>query len=152
MNNIPLSTAIFFSVYHQEWIKIDVTSFDKERKNPLSFAVRKGTSVLSKKSGTFCYEPLPSNREDDLFDEFRFDSFESALHCVDKFGLREAERFILGFCKCGKMTYGSLLGGEIGVDEISSMTSIISRGGRVVVERLTVQSEPLTLEACICEG
>jgi hypothetical protein len=59
-------------------VKAEATRFDDKGK-PVLWAVRRsGGSALSKITGEFDYEPLPSNRDEEYLQEHRFDTLAEA--------------------------------------------------------------------------
>jgi len=52
---------------------------------PIRWGVYKDDNVMSKYTGTFDYEILPSSRTEDFFKEYRFFSAEEAIDCYYMF-------------------------------------------------------------------
>lgn len=48
-------------------------------RNNVTYAIYKGSTVFSKITGSFYWEPSPSSRDDEFFQEFRFASMEEAI-------------------------------------------------------------------------
>lgn len=82
-SNVALSMGIAWDKQYNTFITVEATKFDSEHK-PIVWAIRRSSSVMSKKTGTFDYEPMPSNRDDEFFEEYRFDSIEEAIACWKK--------------------------------------------------------------------
>lgn len=70
--------AIWTNNYQCETITCNVKKFDIEG-DAVSWGIYKGNSVLSKSLKIFCYEPMPSSRNEDFEKDFRFPSKESAI-------------------------------------------------------------------------
>jgi len=75
---IEILLAVWTDRYRCEKITCKVKHFDLEG-YPLSWGIYKGSSVLSKSLKIFCYEPSPSNRDENFDKDFRFPSQESAI-------------------------------------------------------------------------
>jgi len=60
------------------WVIVEATKFDEFQK-PISWAIRKSSLCLSKKTKEWEYEPMPSSRDDEYYEEFRFSSLEEAI-------------------------------------------------------------------------
>lgn len=72
MNTLrPSAYALSFNDGYPS-VLIEAVYFVDER--PASWAIRKGKFVMSKLDGQFRYEPLPSERDDKFYQEFRFKS------------------------------------------------------------------------------
>ncbi len=80
-----LTYGIYYDKSKMSWTVIEATRYDDETNEPTSWAVRRNSSVMSKIHGEFEFEPTPSNRNDEFFKEFRFDTPEQALECWKKF-------------------------------------------------------------------
>lgn len=74
-----LSYGIQFDSARHEWIVCEATKFDDLTQKPTSWAVRNGVDVMSKHTGNFEYEPKPSSRDEDFFEEYRFNSADEAI-------------------------------------------------------------------------
>lgn len=77
---IPVAYLLKFDSQRLEQTKIEATLFDDNGK-PTSWAIRKSGTCFSKITNEFHYEPLPSSRDEDFFNEFRFNSEREALIC-----------------------------------------------------------------------
>lgn len=82
---VVLTYGLFYNKNWQEWITIEAARYDEQTKLPISWAVRRGNSVMSKLTGDFDYEPLPSNRDDNFYIKYRFTSPEAAAKCWSYF-------------------------------------------------------------------
>lgn len=78
--NVVLTYGLAFDNYRLEWVTIESTKFN-EQNNPCSWAVRKSSTCMSKFSGSFDYEPMPSSRDDEFFNTYRFSTPEEAAEC-----------------------------------------------------------------------
>lgn len=78
--NIVLSMAVKWQPEYRSFIIAEATNFDAEQ-NPTSWAIRSGRDAMSKISGEFEYEPMPSSRDDAYFAEFRFSTMQEAIEC-----------------------------------------------------------------------
>lgn len=77
-----LTYGLYFDPARLQWTTLEVTLYDeKPPHNPLKWTIRRAGSVMSKKTGSFDYEPMPSNREDDWLEEYRFDKAAEAIAC-----------------------------------------------------------------------
>lgn len=83
MLGVVLSYGLSFDVKRLEWILLEATKYDESNK-PNSWAVRIGRTCMSKFTGVFDYEPMPSSRDDDFFNEYRFSTPEEAAECWSK--------------------------------------------------------------------
>ena len=83
----PISLGIKYNPTLMDWVKIEARQYDHETYQPTSWAICKGNSnsAMSKTDGVFYYEPMPSNRDKEYFDEFRFNSVDEALQTYLKF-------------------------------------------------------------------
>jgi hypothetical protein len=82
---VTLNYGIKFDKSYGSWITVDSTKYDEETHLPILWGVRRGSSIMSKYTGEFDYEPMPSQRDDDFFKEYRFDSPNEAKECYLKF-------------------------------------------------------------------
>ena len=82
-----LSYGIFFDKRNLDWVTVESTKYDDSTNEPISWAVKKNssTSVMSKITGEFQFEPRPSSRDDKFYEEFRFSDPEEAQRCWAKF-------------------------------------------------------------------
>ncbi|MEK6829082.1 MAG: hypothetical protein AABY15_03065 [Nanoarchaeota archaeon] len=83
--HVALSLGLHYDKSRMQWITIEATKFDDDHVTPTSWAIRQGGFVMSKLTGSFDYEPMPSNRDDEFFAEYRFESPEEATECWNKF-------------------------------------------------------------------
>ena len=83
--NVVLTYGLSFDKNRQQWVIIEATKYDEETNNPIIWAVRRGGSVMSKFTGNFDYEPMPSSRDDDFFKEYRFSTPDEAAKCWSKY-------------------------------------------------------------------
>lgn len=74
-----LTIGLKFDKQREEWIILEATKFDDEYTKAISYAIRKSGSCWNKTAQKFIYEPMPSNRDDDFFEQCRFASEEEAL-------------------------------------------------------------------------
>jgi hypothetical protein len=81
--NITLSVGISWDERHEAFVVVEATKFNDEH-TPISWAIRRSGSVMSKTTGHFDYEPMPSSRDDEFFAEYRFTSMEEAINCWDE--------------------------------------------------------------------
>ena len=82
----PISLGITYDPKVMDWVKIEARQYDHKTYQPTSWAVcRGGVTAMSKDDGRFYYEPMPSNRDQKYFDEFRFNSVGEALQAYLKF-------------------------------------------------------------------
>jgi len=82
---VPISYLIKFDRYELTEVAVKCTSYN-EKELPHNWAVKMNdTKAMSKISGQFCREPIPSNRDDEFFEEFRFPSYEEAVKCYERF-------------------------------------------------------------------
>ncbi len=72
-----LTYGLLFDKSKMEWITIEATNYNEEN-SPIAWAVRQGRTCMSKFSGRFDYEPSPSSRDNDFFNEYRFNTPEEA--------------------------------------------------------------------------
>ncbi len=79
-----LSFAFGWDNRRNEHIVCTATGFDKKHK-PNKWAIRRGSSVMNKKTGQFEYEPLPSSRTDKWLKDHRFNNYTSAFNCFAAF-------------------------------------------------------------------
>ena len=84
MLGVVLTYGLSFDENRLQWVTIEATKYDEQTNEPITWAVRRGGSVMSKFTGSFDYEPLPSSRDDDFFDEYRFSTPEEAAECWSK--------------------------------------------------------------------
>jgi len=82
--NVVLSVGIAWDKRYETFVIIEATKFDANYQ-PISWAIRRSGYVMSKSTGVFIYEPRPSSRTDEFFDEYRFSSVEEARLCWNKF-------------------------------------------------------------------
>ena len=75
---IILKYGIKYDKNMGDWVTIEATKFDEEFSKPISWAIRCGGRCMSKITKSFDYEPLPSSRDDEFFDEYRFNTPEEA--------------------------------------------------------------------------
>lgn len=61
-----------------DWIVIEATKFDRNGL-PILWGIRSSSLALSKFSGEFNCEPMPSLRDDEFFKEYRFSSVDEAI-------------------------------------------------------------------------
>ncbi len=153
MDQITLSTAISYDSFYREFITIEVASFNEERTKPTSFAIRRGSLVLSKQVGKFFYEPNHSNRDGEFFAEFRFSSFDEAFEYARSKRLTVPRSVVVGFCKCNKRIMLNYLEDNIHITSgmITSMQAVINRMGTVHLID-SVGNMELEIEQCICGG
>ena len=83
MLGVVLTYGLSFDKNRMEWITIEATKYDEENK-PITWAVRQGRTCLSKLSGGFDYEPMPSSRDSAFFNEYRFNTPDEAAECWAK--------------------------------------------------------------------
>lgn len=83
-DSIVLSIAIAWDPARQEFVTVTATKFDDDQK-PTSWAIRFVSRVMSKKTGAFDYESIPSSRDKKFFDEYRFEFSDEAIACWEKF-------------------------------------------------------------------
>lgn len=82
----PISLGITYDPKIMDWVKIEARQYGHETYQPTSWAVcRGGTTAMSKSDGVFYCEPIPSNRDQKYFNEFRFNSVDEALQTYIKF-------------------------------------------------------------------
>jgi hypothetical protein len=84
MLGVVLTYGLSFDKNRLQWITIEATKYDEQINEPIMWAVRQGGSVMSKFTGSFNYEPMPSNRDDDFFNEYRFSTPDEAAECWSK--------------------------------------------------------------------
>lgn len=75
---VPISFMLDHDPKTDSMVVVEATAFSDDRTKVISWAVRKNGSVMSKVSGSFCYEPMPSSRTDAFFKKFRFSTAEQA--------------------------------------------------------------------------
>jgi len=80
-----LKYGLLFDKLRLEWVSIEATKYNEETNIPNTWAIRKGSFVMSKKTGEFDYEPRPSNRDNKFLKEYRFKSPEEAFKYWTKF-------------------------------------------------------------------
>ncbi len=80
----PNSFLLRFDAERLQDVSAVATKYNEGQK-PVSWAIRRGGSVMSKRDGGFYYEPNPSSRDESFFEEFRFDSFIEAEKCYRSF-------------------------------------------------------------------
>lgn len=78
---VVLTYGLLFDKNRLQWVIIEATKYDEETSNPITWAIRKGGSVMSKFTGKFDYEPIPSSRNDNFFNEYRFSTPNEAAEC-----------------------------------------------------------------------
>lgn len=83
MLGVVLSYGLSFDAKRLEWVLLEATKYDENNK-PISWTVRIGRTCMSKFTGGFAYEPMPSSRDDDFFNEYRFSTPEEAAECWSK--------------------------------------------------------------------
>ncbi len=83
LNNVVVSIAIGWDIRRDSFILVEASKFDDDHK-PVSWAVRCGSRVLSKESGEFNYEKMPSGRDEGFYQEYRFSSDKEAIECWQK--------------------------------------------------------------------
>jgi hypothetical protein len=81
---IPFAGSDIFSM-----ITVEATKYDENNLKPTSWAVRQRGLAMSNKTGIFCYEQLPSSRNDEYLEEFRFPTAEMAVACYENLILRK---------------------------------------------------------------
>lgn len=86
----PISFAAYYLGGDPE-ITIEVTKFSTSGK-PLSWAVLKRGAALSNKSLFFTFQPSPSLRTDEWFEEFRVSTFHKAKALFKRWQKAEARR------------------------------------------------------------
>jgi hypothetical protein len=85
MLGVILTYGLFFDKNRLQWTTIEATKYDEQTNEPISWAVRQGGSAMSKFTGNFDYEPMPSNRDDNFFNEYRFSTPDEAAQCWSKY-------------------------------------------------------------------
>lgn len=85
MEPIVLTYGISYDKVRMRWIVVESTKFDEQTNNPISWGIRNGSLIMSKFTGDFEYEPSPSNRDEEFFNEYRFKTPEEAFECWEKF-------------------------------------------------------------------
>lgn len=80
-----LSYGIHFDKPTNCWVRIEATKYDAETLEIVSWVVRKGNTAMSKHDGHFDFETMPSNRDEDYINEYRFSTVEEAEQCWNKF-------------------------------------------------------------------
>ena len=81
---VVLTYGLSFDKNRLQWVTIEATKYDEQTSVPTTWAVRRGDSVMSKITGSFDYEPMPSSRDDDYFNEYRFSTPDEAAECWSK--------------------------------------------------------------------
>mgnify|MGYP003425797941 FL=1 len=84
MLGVVLTYGLYFDKNRLQWVTIEATKYDEQTNVPITWAVRRGGSVMSKFTGSFDYEPMPSSRDDDFFNEYRFSTPDEAADCWSK--------------------------------------------------------------------
>jgi hypothetical protein len=84
-NPLVVCYAIDYKPEYRNFIKVEATQFSEDHTMVIKWAVRESSSVMSKYTGDFVYEPRSSSRDDDFYTEFRFDTVEEAVACYQKF-------------------------------------------------------------------
>lgn len=84
MLGVVLTYGLSFDKNRSQWVTIEATKYDEQTNEPTTWAIRRGGSVMSKFTGSFDYELMPSNRDDDFFNEYRFSTPEEAAECWSK--------------------------------------------------------------------
>lgn len=79
-----LITEYELHVFYESEYERDVVTLRRTSKNPERWAIYHNPFVLNKKNGRFCYDPLPSSREDNYFKTYRFDTAEEAIQYWEK--------------------------------------------------------------------
>lgn len=82
---VILSYGLFFDVRYNQWITIEATKYDEHTKKPITWAIRRCGSVMSKFTGSFDHEPMPSSRDEEFFKEYRFLTIEEAVSCWNNY-------------------------------------------------------------------
>lgn len=85
--NVVLTYGLSYDKTRMEWIIIEATKYDDVEYKPITWAVRKGRTCMSKFTGEFDYEPLSSSRDESFFNEYRFNTPEEAAECWSKYYL-----------------------------------------------------------------
>lgn len=81
---LVLTYGLSFDNNRLQWVTIEATKYDEQTNEPITWAVRKGGSVMSKFTGSFDYEPMASSRDDNFFNEYRFSTPDEAAECWSK--------------------------------------------------------------------
>lgn len=64
---------------------VKATKFNKRTGLPVSWVVKMNqNSAMSKKTGKFVFEPMPSDRDEDYLSEHRFRTPQAAVRCFHK--------------------------------------------------------------------
>ena len=84
-----LKYGIYFDPRYFDWVSIEATKYSEVDSTPISWAIRRGGTAMSKNDGMFYHEPQPSSRDEDFFSEFRFDTPGDAFACWQKFNNHE---------------------------------------------------------------
>ncbi len=79
-----LITEYELHVFYESDYEHDVVTLRRTSKNPEQWGIYHNPFVLDKKSGRFCYDPLPSTREKKYFENYRFTSAEEAVQFWEK--------------------------------------------------------------------
>lgn len=81
----PSAYTIKFDLRAFTELKIVATKWDDVGVSPITWAIKRSDLCMSKIDGDFYWEPRPSERDEDYFNEFRFDSAEEAYECWFKY-------------------------------------------------------------------
>jgi hypothetical protein len=73
--------ALYYDEYRSDFYTLTRTSLPPK---PEKWGIYWNSCPLSKKEICFCYDIQPSSREDDYYEEFRFDSAQEALDFWNK--------------------------------------------------------------------
>ena len=84
MDNIHICIAKYRLVIDnsRDDIYIEATKFD-DNHEAISWAVRTHGGLVMSKDGEFSYEPMPSNRDEDFFKQYRFSSPKEAISAIN---------------------------------------------------------------------
>ena len=74
----------FDPIYKRYTIELIARSFDDDG-TPKKWAIVMDSGSMSRYDGKFYFEPSPSNRDNDFYTEFRFDSKKEAMEFYNKY-------------------------------------------------------------------
>lgn len=83
-----LEQADRFLVHEDRWDPIHIEKM-RQRDGSVLWAVRKGGRVCLTRDGHWCYEPMPSSRDENFAREFRYASYAEAVEHLERFGIEE---------------------------------------------------------------